>query len=301
MWYGMDYFRHSVVALKYRGDYYERGMSGWEGSYKDRIERAIRRQQKKQVLSKEDSMRIIEAECPFCEYVGDCDRIVDESSKGHIRQICKKRSTELDTIWIEIGMDRSRVDVGDKYGKLTVLEQDGYDKHGNPLWKCQCGCGITKSVLGLNLLNGHSTTCGSRFRHKNDERSNTDIGASTVNIEDKKKRKYICGSSINPDGSKHVIPSSYHSKVGCTVSMRIYTIKTKPIKFKCNVKNELVESRLLGIYPGTLETVWWCEKCAVEARSRKEYPDAWHDIDDEEIEYQLLRIAIPHMERMYLI
>jgi hypothetical protein len=49
------------------------------------------------------------------------------------------------------------------------------------------------------------------LRHKNDERSNTDIGASTSNIEDKKKRKYICGSSINPDGSKHVIPPSVSS------------------------------------------------------------------------------------------
>jgi hypothetical protein len=276
-------------------------MSCEDWSYKDRIEQAIRRQQRKQVLSKEESKQIMEAECPFCEYDGDCDRIVDESSRGHTRQICKKRSTELDTIWIEVGVDRSHIEVGDKYGKLTVLEQDGHDKHGNPKWKCQCECGITKSVLGLNLLNGQSTTCGSRLRHKNNKKRNIAIGASTCNIEDKKYKKYIRGSSINPDGSKHVIPNSYHSKVGCSVSTRVVTVKIDPIKFKCPVENKLVESRLLGVYPGTLETVWWCEECAVVARSRGEYPKAWHDIDDEEIECQLLRIAVPLMERMYLI
>jgi hypothetical protein len=85
------------------------------------------------------------------------------------------------------------------------------------------------------------------------------------------------------------------------MSVRIVTIKTKSIKFKCNVKNTSVESRLLGVHPGTFKTVWWCEECAAAARSRGEYPHAWHDLDDEEIENQLLRTAIPYMERMYLI
>lgn len=29
---------------------------------------------------------------------------------------------------------------GQTFGKLTVIERAGSDKHGNALWKCQCNC-----------------------------------------------------------------------------------------------------------------------------------------------------------------
>lgn len=49
---------------------------------------------------------------------------------------------------------------GKKYGKLTVIEQSGKDKHNNILWKCQCECGNVTSVSGYRLRNGVVKSCG---------------------------------------------------------------------------------------------------------------------------------------------
>ena len=54
-----------------------------------------------------------------------------------------------------------RVEVGDVWGRLTVLEYAGRDKFHNKLFKCQCQCGerqpvITESHLRLQ----HTRSCG---------------------------------------------------------------------------------------------------------------------------------------------
>jgi hypothetical protein len=273
-------------------------MNGGDGSYKDRIERAIRRQQRKQVLSKEDSRHIIDSECPFCEYIGDCDRVVDESSKGHTRHICKLRSNEVDTMWIEANEDRPHVEIGKKYGKLTVLESADNDKHGNPRWKCQCECGSTKDVLGLNLLNGRTTTCGHRSRHINDAQSNTGMGTSTVNIEGK-KRKYIRGSSINPDGSKHVFPYGYHSIVGTSWDPVVYVLRLliEPIEFKCPIKNEIIKSNSVYIESYDYQVYWLCSLCA----KNEHIEEALHYVDDDATRDQILEYAWPSLIRHNLV
>lgn len=37
---------------------------------------------------------------------------------------------------------------GMKFGRLTVIEQVGRDKHGSIKWKCRCECGNYTTVLG---------------------------------------------------------------------------------------------------------------------------------------------------------
>lgn len=276
-------------------------MKNKNSAYKERINLAIHRQQRKRVLSKEESKLITERDCPFCEYFGECDLILDESSKGHTRQLCKIRSNELDTFWIEISDDRPYVEIGAKYGKLTVLSSDGNDKHANPVWKCQCECGTTKSVLGFNLLNGRTSTCGSRLKHKNDKISNTGMATSTANIEDKIKRKYIRGSSINPDGSKHIVRYGYHSKVGTSVSYVIFSAHIKPIELNCPVKNEFVETSQVGIDPGGMVPLWWCEACYADARLKGVPSNAWHDVVDGSIIEQIVEIVYPHLVKKFYV
>lgn len=62
---------------------------------------------------------------------------------------------------------KSRVEIGKKYGNLTVL-------HRNPEYKksvyiCRCDCGNDSRVFGYNLLNGHTKSCGCQgavfFKH----------------------------------------------------------------------------------------------------------------------------------------
>lgn len=270
-------------------------------AYKERINLAIHRQQRKRVLSKEESKRITEIDCPFCEYFGECDLILDESSNGHTRQLCKIKSNELETTWIEISNDRSHVEIGAKYGKLTVLSSDGNDKHANPVWKCQCECGNTKSVLGFNLLNGRTATCGSRLRHKNDKISNTGMATSTTNIEDKKKRKYIRGSSINPDGSKHIVRYGYHSKEGTSVTHVIVSAHIKPIELFCPVKNEFVETSRVGIDPGGMVPLWWCDDCYNEARSKGIESRAWHGVVNDPVRDGILEIVYPYLVKKFYV
>ena len=50
-------------------------------------------------------------------------------------------------------------EVGNKYGKLTVVEYAG-SSNGNALWKCQCDCGNYCLVRGKDLRCGYTMSCG---------------------------------------------------------------------------------------------------------------------------------------------
>jgi len=49
---------------------------------------------------------------------------------------------------------------GQAFGRFTVLEEAGRDKHGQVLWKCKCECGEIRSVLSGNLRRGLTLSCG---------------------------------------------------------------------------------------------------------------------------------------------
>ena len=51
--------------------------------------------------------------------------------------------------------------IGKKFGLWTVLEEiPERNKNQKILYKCQCDCGTIKNVVGSNLLNGMSQSCG---------------------------------------------------------------------------------------------------------------------------------------------
>ena len=58
---------------------------------------------------------------------------------------------------------------GQKFGKLTVLRENGRDKHNNVLWLCRCECGNEVTVLGSSLRNEHTTSCGCYHRERTAE------------------------------------------------------------------------------------------------------------------------------------
>ena len=51
-------------------------------------------------------------------------------------------------------------EVGNEYGKLTVVRENSRDKSGNILWFCSCECGGTKTVIATKLRLGRVTSCG---------------------------------------------------------------------------------------------------------------------------------------------
>lgn len=50
--------------------------------------------------------------------------------------------------------------VGQKFGKLTVIERRGSDKGNNAIFLCKCECGKEKEILGLSLKSGGTKSCG---------------------------------------------------------------------------------------------------------------------------------------------
>lgn len=49
---------------------------------------------------------------------------------------------------------------GMKFGRLTVIDYLGSNKHGKSVWNCKCDCGNYKQVVSSNLINGFSQSCG---------------------------------------------------------------------------------------------------------------------------------------------
>lgn len=53
-----------------------------------------------------------------------------------------------------------------KFGKLTVIERENNNRHGQAMWLCKCECGNTKVVNGRDLRNGHTKSCGCEAHSK---------------------------------------------------------------------------------------------------------------------------------------
>jgi ribosomal protein L13 len=49
---------------------------------------------------------------------------------------------------------------GMEFGKLTVIESAGSDKHKKRLWRCKCDCGNEVIVIASHLRSGNTKSCG---------------------------------------------------------------------------------------------------------------------------------------------
>lgn len=50
--------------------------------------------------------------------------------------------------------------VGKKFGRWTVIKENGRNKSRTMLYKCECECGAQKTVNGASLRTGASKSCG---------------------------------------------------------------------------------------------------------------------------------------------
>ena len=57
--------------------------------------------------------------------------------------------------------------LGQRFGRLTVVEQAGKDNNKkNLLWTCVCDCGGTTVTTTAHLRSGHSQSCGCLFKER---------------------------------------------------------------------------------------------------------------------------------------
>lgn len=98
----------------------------------------------------------------------ECGNIKDYLSqnlfKGEPSCGCKNRE-KASIRMFNYNLNQQSIHIGDKFGKLTVLEYDGLKKQNsrdkNESWYiCKCECGNIKSIRGNQLKTGHTLSCG---------------------------------------------------------------------------------------------------------------------------------------------
>lgn len=99
----------------------------------------------------------IKNSCNYWKCLCDCGntRIVrgDNLRSGHTKSCgCLHK---------EMLSQRNKIDlIGQRFGRLVVLEEAGRDKWGSTMWRCRCGCGAIKVVRGSSLRGGLTRSCG---------------------------------------------------------------------------------------------------------------------------------------------
>ena len=86
-------------------------------------------------------------------------------------------------------MNPLKNEIGNKYGKLTVTKQGGSTSNQSVKWICNCDCGNKVEIVGANLRNGTSTSCGCN-RGRKEEFNGSSVFKKTYNT-----LKRVCKSS----------------------------------------------------------------------------------------------------------
>lgn len=60
-------------------------------------------------------------------------------------------------------------EIGNKYGRLTVIAETSARANGNVCWLCKCECGNQTIVAGNSLRNGSTQSCGCLHHDRNRE------------------------------------------------------------------------------------------------------------------------------------
>lgn len=54
----------------------------------------------------------------------------------------------------------NKIDIGARYGRLTVVSRAGKSKSGDRLYLCHCDCGKDKEITAAQLKSGEAISCG---------------------------------------------------------------------------------------------------------------------------------------------
>jgi hypothetical protein len=122
------------------------------------------------------------AEQKFQQYVGEKIgwlRVIERSCSSQLYRcecqcgdLCEKTAKALSRAKatnsrISCGCYYASIDIGQTFGRLTVIDQLGSEKRENGRsrgqWLCQCECGNTKQVESTNLSLGKVKSCGCLF------------------------------------------------------------------------------------------------------------------------------------------
>lgn len=64
---------------------------------------------------------------------------------------------------------------GQRFGRLTAREPAGTTIHGKALWRCDCECGNTATIIASKMKSGHTQSCGCLHKEQLSQRVRADL------------------------------------------------------------------------------------------------------------------------------
>ena len=122
---------------------------------------------------------------------------------------------------------------GKKINRLTVLERGKNTSSGRATWVCQCECGNVITVVGADLRNGHTKSCGCYQRDRTSQSNKINLIGQTIGnftildyaqktLEDTQRSKWKC--RCNLCGNEEAYIETYNLKIqyscGCSISSK---------------------------------------------------------------------------------
>lgn len=145
--------------------------------------------------------------------------------------------------------------IGEKFGRLEVIQRD--EERVGVFWLCKCDCGKIVSVKGTNLKNGNTKSCGCLNIEKISERRLIDLtgqvfGKLTVLSRGENKGKETCwkcrcecGNIVNIRGS--CLKRGETKSCGCLASEGEFLIEKCLKNLGVNYKKQYSFSDLKGV------------------------------------------------------
>lgn len=85
---------------------------------------------------------------------------------------------------------------GQKFGRLQVIKRDTRpNKKGCAKWYCQCECGAIISVIGYDLIRGHTNSCGC-YHKEQASKFLTMLKSKNKNYHKTKTKAYRCWNGM---------------------------------------------------------------------------------------------------------
>lgn len=86
-------------------------------------------------------------------------------------------------------MSRANNLIGQRFGRLTVIERTGILKNGSALWRCKCDCGQIKTATTAHLKGGFVQSCGCLKRERASENGKKSASHHGCSRLDKKQNR----------------------------------------------------------------------------------------------------------------
>jgi hypothetical protein len=154
-------------------------------------------------------------------------------------------------------------EIGNVYGRLTVIKEGGKTKDRHKKWICQCECGNIIEVMGKSLRSGNTQSCGCYKADRIFETQAKDLKGQRFGkllvlerVDKKYDRTYWkcqcdCGNQV--EVSTHNLTSGGSRSCGCVLSYGESKIQQILEELKINFKQQVTFSDLTSSKGGKLK------------------------------------------------